>query len=107
MGETPAPDQATPKSSRMGKTRAVSTASESAMSVISATQEGLGGAGSKQVLQASPSRVDVSQKRSRTARKDPSFLPKGKIDLGDCTFDEDSKIDASLVPRVAGKVRVR
>ena len=85
MGEAPAPDQATPNSSRTGKTRAVSTASESTMSVTSATQEGLGRAGSKRVFQASPSRVDVSQKRSRTARKDLSFLPKGKIDLGDCT----------------------
>ena len=104
----PGPEQVTPKPAQKGKGRARSAGSESA---ISATQESesldVAGAGSKRMLQDSPTRVEVRPKRSRTVKKVPPALSEDGIDLSGHTFDEDSRIDASLVPRVEGKVRLR
>jgi hypothetical protein len=104
----PGPEQVTPKPAQKGKGRARSPGSESA---ISATQESesldVVGAGSKRMLQDSPTRVEARPKRSRTVRKGTSSAREGTIDLSQYSFDEDVEIEASLVPLVAGKVRFR
>ena len=67
--------------------------------------------GSKRVLQGSPTRADVSVKRTRTSRRveevggieerpDPVYLDK-------YTVAEDSVVSETMVPAVAGKVCVR
>jgi uncharacterized sporulation protein YeaH/YhbH (DUF444 family) len=62
------------------------------------------GQGSKRTLQGSPNRREAPSKRSRTIGKGKAAIATSNIDLGEFVFDEDTTIDADLVPRVVGKV---
>ena len=105
MGDVGAEPQSTPRPLRQGKGRAASPVSES---VISSTQESVGGAGTKRGLAESPSQVGNKSKRSRTAKKRAQdILSVGTIDLGEYTWDEDADLDVSLIPRAKNKVRLR
>ena len=107
MGDVGAEPQSTPRPLRQGKgkARAASPVSES---VVSSTQESVGGAGTKRGLEESPSQIGNKSKRSRTAKKRAlDILSVGTIDLGEYTWDEDADLDVSLIPRAKNKVSLR
>ncbi|KAF9648774.1 hypothetical protein BDM02DRAFT_3128859 [Thelephora ganbajun] len=61
--------------------------------------------GSKRKLQLSPDHVEASSKRLRVTNKTISTARKNKgIDLSEHMFDEDSPVDADLVPRIKGQI---
>ena len=64
--------------------------------------------GSKRVLQESPTRVDISAKRTRTSRRVEEATAAKKnpdpVYLEGRRFDEDTFVDEKLVPAIVGKV---